>query len=193
MSTISRVSAICLFALCTVACVDLDPARLPAVRWIDVDTRLDTSAADLGDPTEPFLRIGTVLSDDALGEALMRRRSPYEVRYDEDVRWVVLPAAAVENAIEHELYRRRGFVRDASAARTLEVRVVQFEEVASPRREAVVGFVATLTGPEGRALLDQRFEARRPIGGDDPVTVAEAMSGALASAVSELADVLSVQ
>ena len=184
--------AACAASLGVASCVDLDPSRLPAVRWIDVDTRPNSTAADFGDPEVPVLRMGTILAEDALGETLMRRLSPFEVTYDENVRWIVLPAAAVEAAIQSELYQRRQFVRDASAERTLDIRVVQFEETRAPRREAVVTFVATVTGPGGRALLDRRFEARRPAGGDDPAALAEAMSGALASAVSELADVLSV-
>lgn len=173
-------------------CLDLKPDAAPLVRWLTVGEFDSTSPEAPGAPAVSALRLGRIHSSDGINDRLMRRQSPFEVVYDDQVRWIEPPALALQRGVEEELFRRRGFVRDERAARRLDVELLGFEERIAPRHEAVVSAAFRLSDESGTTLLDRRLESRQPIAGDkDPADVAEALSKAMSSVVAEMADFLS--
>lgn len=189
-----RVPAALLILFSLPACLDLKPAPAPVVRWITVYDGPERRAGELAPPKTPALRLDRMTGSDAIGSPLMRRRSNYELQFDEQVRWIEPPVDLVRRSLENELFRRRGFERTSGAAYFLHVELTAFEETFVPRHEAFVSFVVQyFQDGEESVLLEKIIEGRSAITDGDPALVAKAMSAALQSAVTELSDLLSVQ
>ena len=174
------------------ACLDLKPAAAPVVRWLQIAVEPARKAPDLEPPTMPALGAVRVSSSEAVTSQLARRRSAVELSYDDYARWVEPPGDAIERVIIDELFNGRGFVRDRSSMRSLDVEVVAFEATEVPRLEAVVTLL--VHGVDGEhelgVFFDERIEGRIPLDGTDPAVVAEGLSAALRSAAQELSDLL---
>lgn len=193
-SSLFRAAAALLILFSLPACLDLKPAPAPVVRWITVFDGPQRRAGELASPKTPALRFDRMTGSGAIGETLMRRRSDYELQFDEQVRWVESPVDLVRRSLENELFRRRGFERASGGANYLHVELTAFEETFVPRHEALVSFVVQyFQENEESVQLEKTIEGRSAITDADPAQVAKAMSKALQSAVTELSDLLSVQ
>lgn len=194
MLRISRLAPPVLAALLAMSCVDLQPDPAPPTRWLSLGSATMRAQVELPPPVEPRLFLARVVAAESIGDRLIRRRSEFEVAYDDYSRWIDPPERAVERALEDELFRRRGFQRAPfDGPRQLEVEVVRFEESIAPRRESVVAILARLTDADGATLVDRLVEARSPVDGDDPALVARAMSVSLDSVVMELSDLIATK
>jgi len=71
--------------------------------------------------------------------------------------------------------------------RVLHVYVAAFEELRAPRHAARVELVVVLSGDDGGALLDRRYEHSEPIASDEPRAFVEAIGRALDLVVRDIA------
>lgn len=139
-------------------------------------------------PREPHatLRLGRITASANLRYAIVHRDSPYEVTPYETLRWTELPDAYVRRALSRALFDDRPLAEAvSSAAPTLDVEVLAFEEITAPSRGRVVlrydlhddtAVLAHGTIGVERAAAAPRIEA-----------VVAALHDALAAATSELA------
>jgi uncharacterized lipoprotein YmbA len=137
----------------------------------------------------PAIRLRGVDADSFRRERIVWRMSDVEYGVYEQRRWVDVPSAYVDRAL-HEALRRRTDVRLSDDLRvpSLHVYVTAFDEAFAPTHAAIVAATATLRDASGRMLLDRRFSAESPIGGDDPALMARAMGAALDEVASGIAD-----
>lgn len=135
------------------------------------------------------LRLLRVRASESLGERVAWRSSDVEVGFYQMLRWADPPAVLVQQALERELYERRGFRPWVSGpAPTLAVAVLAFEEVTARAHEGRVELAVVLTDPGRGALADCVVEARRPIADHEAASLARAVGAALADAVWQVAD-----
>jgi ABC-type uncharacterized transport system auxiliary subunit len=71
-------------------------------------------------------------------------------------------------------------------AASLTVELQTFDDVLEPAHEGVVALAVRLSDKSQVALLDRIFFARRPIDGDSPEAVAQALGEALAEAIDQV-------
>lgn len=142
------------------------------------------------------LRLGEVAAAAHLEERIAYRPSEGELGYYESWRWTEPPQAYLRRALSRELFERRGLVRVVSGnAPTLNVELTSFEELRGDPARARVEIAIVLRG-DRRALLERtlRKELALPAGSsDEPLRLTRALSRALESAVSEVADQVSAR
>ena len=177
------------------ACIDLKPKEGPQIRWINLGDLEPDGSTELAPPEQPRLQIERVEVSDGVTDQLATRRTEFEVTYDELVRWVEPVEDVVLRALEAERFRSRGVLRATTPPRRrLRVSVIAFEETYVPRHEAIVRLGVRLVDPSrDESLLDRIIEGRQSIDGDDPALVAQAMTGALRSVVTELSDLVATR
>jgi uncharacterized lipoprotein YmbA len=183
-----RSLALVLLVLSAGAC--LRPTSAPAFRYLRVRLPEPPAIQPTAGRELPALRLSHVRAAEHLEERVFWRRSPFEVGYDETLRWSEPPDAVVEDALVTELFETRGFARAASPrAASLRVDVLELDEVLGPRHEAVVALRATMTPTGvGRPAWVRTFRARRPVAAGPPTELAASMSAALGEAIRALAD-----
>lgn len=152
-------------------------------------------------PAEPAsvpveLRLGEVVAAAHLEERIAYRPSEGELGYHESWRWTEPPQAYLRRALARELFERRGLVRVVSGnAPTLNVELTSFEELRAEPARARVELSIVLRG-ERRALLERTLRKELPLppgSSDEPLRLTRALSQALDSAVSEVADLVSAR
>ena len=143
-----------------------------------------------GDPARaadgPLLRVRRVRAAAHLRDRMVWRNG-VEIGFYDLLRWTESPARFVQSALEEELFERRGFRRSgASAVASLSTNLEAFDELLGPAHEAAVALDVLLTDPQSGTLIDRTFEVRKPIAGEDPKDVADALGAALSEAVHEI-------
>jgi len=134
------------------------------------------------------LRLRRVRAAAYLRDRMVWRRG-VEIGFYDLLRWTESPARFAQTRIEDELFQRRGFVRTSQAGvPSLVVSVDAFDELLAPAHEASVVLSAELVDGQSATLLDHSYEVRKPIAGDDPRQVADALGAALDDAVRQLGE-----
>lgn len=147
--------------------------------------------AEGGDATHPAagpeLRLRRVRAAAYLKNRMVWRKG-VELGFYDLWRWTESPARYVQEWLDAELFERRGLRRatDPRAPQLL-VRLQAFDELLAPAHEALVTLDVTLLGADREALLERSVSTRKPIGGDDPAQVADALGEALADATGQVA------
>lgn len=185
--TIVHATAGALAAIALAGCIfrPTEPARFyrPASAALDdLEGRADEPAV-----TGAAVRLQTVRSAPFLRERVVWRVSTVEYGLYEQRRWFELPSRYVRRALVAAVQNDPGLhlVDDATAPR-LEVELLAFDEVLSPRHEASVMLAVKLR--EGtRTRFDRTFAAQAPIASDDGGAMAEAMGKALDEVVQKVA------
>ncbi|TDJ08406.1 MAG: hypothetical protein E2O71_04735 [Deltaproteobacteria bacterium] len=141
--------------------------------------------------TAPALRLHRVTSAAHLKERIVWRTSDVEFGFYDTRRWTELPAHYVEQRLSRQLFEVRG-LRRATAGRAplLEVELLAFEEVLTPRHQARLELRVLLFDRKGIARLERTFTTVEPIPGDDPVSVSRAIGRALNVLVGRVSDVI---
>ncbi len=136
------------------------------------------------------LRLGRVSAAACGSEAVMYRRSQFEVGFHDELRWTEKPEVYLRRALSQELFEGSGIQSVLrGAAPVLEVELLEFEEVRAPSHVSRVK-VAWSLGDERVVWAQQtvRFErAIAPSSGEaDGEAIVLAMSGALQAAVEAI-------
>jgi len=180
----------CAGALCLSACALTSRSEPMRVRYYTLDTngpqRLEQPAAATGE-----LKIGRIDASNHLGEEIAFRSGKHELEYFDDRRWTEKPQDFLRRALMRALFQERGVTRVYSGpALSLDVELVQFEEVLDTQPRVRMQAVATLRD-ERRSLFQETFAIERPIEGagkDDNEQIAAAFSAALQDVVGKMAD-----
>jgi ABC-type uncharacterized transport system auxiliary subunit len=139
-------------------------------------------------PREAPLRLRRVRGAAYLRDRMVWRRG-VEIGFYDLLRWTESPARFAQARIEDELFQRRGFARTGQpGAPSLAVSVDAFDELLAPAHEASVVLSAELVDAQNATLLEHSYEVRKPIAGDDPKEVADALGAALDEAVHQLVE-----
>ena len=151
-------------------------------------------AADAEDAAPPPtvtavpLRLQGVRSAPFLRERIVWRASSVEYGLYEQRRWFELPSRYVRRALANALAAKPGLrLSDDLQAARLEVEILAFDEVLSPRHEAHVTLAATLR-QGGDKRLDRTFSSQVAISDAAGSAMAEAMGKALDDVVRKVAD-----
>jgi ABC-type uncharacterized transport system auxiliary subunit len=132
------------------------------------------------------LRLRRVRAAAYLRDRMVWRRG-VEIGFYELWRWTESPARFAQARLEEELFSRLGFQRSrAASAPALAVSLDAFDEVLGPAHEAWVALSVELDDAKNERLLDHTYEVRKPISGNDPGQVADALGQALDEAVRQL-------
>jgi ABC-type uncharacterized transport system auxiliary subunit len=181
-------------ALILFAC--LAPREPTAPRFFSPGEASGADAAPVAGapPVAAELRLRRVTAADYLRRRMVWRRG-VEVGFYDLARWTQPPASYVETRLSQELFERRQLRRATRPdAPSLTVELLRFDDVLEPAREGVVALAVRLDDASRVALLDRGFVARRPVAGDSPEAVAQALGEALSDAIRQIgqavADVL---
>jgi ABC-type uncharacterized transport system auxiliary subunit len=133
------------------------------------------------------LRLGRVEAASYLREKIAFRDSGEEVGYYETLRWTETPDAFARRALGRALFQDHGLAEVVSGvAPQLEVEVTAFEEIRAPKHLARVEITWKLR--DHRNVLVQRVaRVEKPVDGDAPGAIADAMGAALDEAVETVA------
>jgi len=138
----------------------------------------------------PRVRIGSVTPSDHLREDIARRTSPFELELYSTLRWTEAPETYVQRALAEAMFDDRALAEAVSgAAVTLDVDVLAFEEVVTPRRGGRVELKYRLVD-ERSVLASGVISVERPASGPGFVPVVAAIGTALHEATAQLADVV---
>lgn len=136
------------------------------------------------------LRMGRIAAGSSIRDRLVFRSSDHEIGYYEERRWTEEPEVYLSRALASTLFEERGLERVvAGSAPTLDVSLVSFEEIRSPRRTARVQVTVVLQ--DDRAVrLERTLLVDRPVNGKpgDVTPLVEALGDALRAAVDEIAE-----
>jgi ABC-type uncharacterized transport system auxiliary subunit len=150
-----------------------------------------TTPRETSDGSVLELRIGRIEAASHLEQRMSFRTGPAELGYYEDRLWSSEPSEYLRDALEQELFERRKIVRLISGAgMTLDVELTAFEEIRSAG--AVRLSIRYALHDDRRALVERTLVLERALpggaGADAAERIAQALGGALASAVSQLSD-----
>jgi ABC-type uncharacterized transport system auxiliary subunit len=185
-----------LLALCTCpACALTSKAEPLTPRYFSPEQQ-NAAAPPAPASASVELRLGEVAAAAHLEERIAYRPSDGELGYHESWRWTEPPQAYLRRALARELFERRGLVRVVSGnAPTLNVELISFEELRDGAARARVEIAIVLRG-ERLALLERTVRKEVPLppgSSDEPLRLTRALSRALESAVSEVADLVSAR
>jgi ABC-type uncharacterized transport system auxiliary subunit len=136
----------------------------------------------------PTLRLRRVRAAAYLRTRMVWRRG-VEIGFYDLWRWTESPSRFVQDSLETELFERRGFQRTTQPGEpAVDATLESFDERFDPTHEAVVALDVRVTDAARAELLDRSFEVRRPIRGDSPEAIADALGEALAVATHEVGD-----
>jgi cholesterol transport system auxiliary component len=143
------------------------------------------------------LRLGRVEASDYLSEEIAFRNTRHELEYYEEQRWTEKPQEYLRRALMRALFQERGVTRSFSGiAPTLDVELVEFEELRGPQPKVRLQAIAILHD-ERRSHFEETFVVERPIAGvagplagqpDHTEATASALADALQAAVERLTD-----
>lgn len=133
------------------------------------------------------IRLHSVRSAPFIREKVVWRASDVEYGLYDQRRWFELPSRYVRRVLVATLRDTPGLrlVDDLDAPR-LDVEVLAFDEVLSPRHEATVALAVRLRH-RTRTTLDRTFSAAVPIDGEGGAAMAQAMGRALDEAAAAVA------
>lgn len=145
------------------------------------------AAASPGQP----VRLRRVSAAAYLRARLVWRRG-VEVGFYDLWRWTELPSRFAQEALDDELFERRGFQPTSLAtAPSIDASLQAFEERLAPSHEAVVELDVHVLDGRRATILDRSFQVSRPIAGDDPEAIADALGDALVAAAHEVGEAVS--
>jgi cholesterol transport system auxiliary component len=143
------------------------------------------------------LRLGRVEASDYLSEEIAFRNTRHELEYYEEQRWTEKPQEYLRRALMRALFQERGVTRSFSGiAPTLDVELVEFEELRGPQPKVRLQAIAILHD-ERRSQFEETFVVERPIAGvagalasqpNHTEATATALADALQAAVKSLTD-----
>jgi ABC-type uncharacterized transport system auxiliary subunit len=132
------------------------------------------------------LHFGRVTATPDLGRRIAYGDGLYQVGYYDGLRWTERPEQYVRRAVERALFEDGPFQRSLSyAAPTLDVEVVDFEEVKAPTTHAARISLRVVVSAE-RVLLERTVTVSRPVAGGSFDGFVAAMAQALDDAASAL-------
>jgi cholesterol transport system auxiliary component len=138
------------------------------------------------------LRLGRVKSGTDLGRFIAYSDGLHEIGYYESRRWTERPEAYVRRAVERALFEDGSFQRALTgAAPTLDIEVVEFEEVKAPTTHAARIALRVALSSTDRVVLERTVAVSEPVPGGDFDGFVAAMSGALNTTASEIARAVS--
>jgi hypothetical protein len=155
-------------------------------RWYTPElTRPSAGSAERQEAGE--LRLGRVGSGADLGLRVAYGDGLFGIGYYEGLRWTERPAHYVRRAIERALFEQGPFRRALSgAAPTLDVEVVEFEEVKAPTTHAARISLRVVLSAD-HVLLERTVVVSKAVAGPGFDGFVAAMSQALEASVSEVA------
>jgi ABC-type uncharacterized transport system auxiliary subunit len=132
------------------------------------------------------LRLGRVTAGPDLGRRIAYGDGLYQVGYYESLRWTERPEQYVRRALGRALFEEGPFQRAASpSAPTLDVEVVNFQEVKGPATHAARITLHIVLTTE-RVLVERTVAVSEPFPGQPFDAFVAAMSMALETASSEV-------
>ncbi len=169
-------------------CALLSKGEVPVRRYFSPDLPAATPpATEAHSNTE--LRLGRVTAGAAIAERIMFRESAHEVGFYDDRIWTQKPDQYLRRGLTRVLFEEQG-LRSVmrGAAPTLDVELINFEEVKKPQHLARVKISFALSD-ERVVSLQQTLTVERPIaeGDHDAEAVAQAMGEALRDALNDIA------
>lgn len=177
------------------ACALTSKAQPLSPRYFSPDEG-NAAAPPAQSPAPLELRLGEIEAAAHLEQRIAYRPSAGELGYYESWRWTEPPQAYLRRALERELFERRGLVRVVSGSSpTLSVELTSFEELRGNPARARVELSIVLRG-DRRALLERTLRKELPVpagASDEPLRLTSALSRALDSAVTEVADLVSAR
>jgi ABC-type uncharacterized transport system auxiliary subunit len=178
-----RLLAALLFCVSLAGCLTPTPPAEPRYFTPGTSHSTDDEAGVTGvTGSGPQLRVRHVRAAAYLRDRMVWRRG-VEIGFYDLLRWTEAPSRYAQSALEDELFERRGFRRSSTfPVTTLDATLESFDELLAPAHEALVSLDVVLSDPKGVTLLERSFEARKPIAGDDPKAVADALGEALSEA-----------
>jgi ABC-type uncharacterized transport system auxiliary subunit len=152
--------------------------------------RVADPAGDAPAPRQdgPLLHLRRVRAAAYLRARMVWRRG-VELGFYDLWRWTEPPSRFAQSSLDDELFERRGFQRTTLAsAPTVDATLESFDEVLEPKHEAVVSLDVHVLDDKRATVLDRTFEASRPITGDDPEAIADALGDALTAVTREVGE-----
>jgi len=132
------------------------------------------------------LRFGHVTAAPDLGRRIAYGDGLYQVGYYDALRWTERPERYVRRAVERALFEDGPFQRSLSyAAPTLDIEVVEFEEVKAPTTHAARVSLRVVLSAD-RVLLERTVTVSRPVAGGSFDAFVAAMAQALGDAAGGL-------
>jgi uncharacterized lipoprotein YmbA len=150
------------------------------------------AAASAGDESM-MLRLGRIRAGGDLKEEIVYRTSAHELGFYEEYRWAERPEEYLRRGLVQALYTERGLKQSlVSAAPTLDVELVSFEEVRGSSPVAHVTVQAALHD-ERVVRYFRTIEVQRPLKADsngvvDPTALAASLTDALYEVVRTVSD-----
>ncbi|MDP3154275.1 MAG: ABC-type transport auxiliary lipoprotein family protein [Archangium sp.] len=139
------------------------------------------------------LRLGRVSAAACGSEAMMYRRSQFEVGFDHERRWTEKPEVYLRRALSQVLFEGSGVQSVMrGAAPVLEVELLEFEEVRAPSHVGRVK-VAWSLGDERVVWAQQTVRFERPIASSSGDAEGEAIVSALSGALHEAVEAIGQQ
>lgn len=172
-------------------CALTSRGQVLTVRYFDPEpspARVGSASAQAQE-SKPVLRLGRVRGAPYLRERIAYRVSEYEIGFHDDREWTERPEAYVRRALVRKLLDERGFERaTGGSAPTLDVDVVAFEEVRTPRLHGARVEVRYQLRGDDRVLDEGTIAVDRAARGDRFEDVVAAVSEALDEVTDSVAD-----
>lgn len=180
------------FVLPALGCALTSRSEASAPRYFSPERRDESRSASAPASGRAMeLRLGRVTGASYLDDRLVYRSSAHELGYYQERRWTEAPERYLRRRAARVLFEERGVKRViGGAAATLELELVAFEEIRTPRRTARVQVIARLHGQhtvrwEETLTVDQIILATH---GDSAAAAVEALGAALGLVVDRIAD-----
>lgn len=177
-------------ALALNGCALLSKGEVPVRRYFSPDLPVSSTPPSEQHSTSE-LRLGRVTAGAAIAERIMFRESEHEVGFYDDRIWTQKPDQYLRRGLTRVLFEEKG-LRSVmrGAAPTLDVELINFEEVKKPQHVARVKIAFALSD-ERVVSLQQTLTVERPIPEGDhdgeASAVAQAMGEALRDALNDIA------
>jgi cholesterol transport system auxiliary component len=170
---------------CGLGCALLSRGSSVDTRWYTPElTQTSPGSAERQGGSE--LRLGRVTSGSDLGLRIAYGDGLYQIGYYEGLRWTERPQQYVRRAVAHALFEQGPFRRALTGeAPTLEVEVVDFEEVKAPTAHAARISLRFVLSTD-RVLLERTVSVTKAVAGGDFDGFVAAMSQALEASAREV-------
>jgi len=156
----------------------------------DLDTPTESSKSRA--PSNERLRLGRIEAGTHLRERMVYRTSEEEVGYYLERRWTERPEVYLRRALSRSLFEERGIHQAVSgAAPTLDVELVEFDEIKGEKHEVRVKIVMTLDDATTTGASVRTITVERDVLGidkEDPEPVVKALGVALSDVVTQMSD-----
>jgi cholesterol transport system auxiliary component len=184
------IGLICILLLApTSACALFGKADALSPRYFDPGSaqHVAAKAPPAGDEARPVLRLGRVVASEHLKERLVYRASNEEISFYEDRRWTEQPESYLRRALARALFEDSGLRQVVSGAGpTLEAEMTSFEEVRAPKPFVRVS-ITVVVHDDSIARLRHTFTVDKPLAGQAPDQIVQAIGAALTQVTDEIA------